>query len=295
MSLSVKPLHPLFVGEVTGLDLRRPAGPDLVAEVNAAIDRHAVLVFRDQFIGDDELLSFSSLLGPLETTAKSTLAMNHRIKDPRLADVSNVDENEQLLSANDRRRMYNLGNQLWHTDASFRAVPAKFSLLHARSIPPVGGETEFADMRAAYDALDDAMKAKLEGLVAEHSIWHSRARLGFTDFSDAERAGLPPVPQLVVRTHPGSGRKTLYLAAHAAHILGWPEAEGRALIDELIDFATQPRFVYSHSWRDGDLVMWDNRCTMHRGRPWDDASYRRDLRRTTVRDIASTLDQAKAA
>ena len=296
MSLSVKQLHPLYVGEVTGVDLRRPADAALVADVNAAIDRYGVLVFRDQkALVDEELIAFSALLGPLEVTAKSALAGKKRIADARLGDVSNVDENDRLLALDDRRRMYNLGNQLWHTDASFRAVPAKFSLLHARTIPPSGGETEFADMRAAYDALDPARQAKLEGLVAEHSIWHSRARLGFTDFSDAERAGLPPVPQLVVRRHPGSGRKTLYLAAHADHIVGWPHAEGRALIDELMDFATQPRFVYSHSWRDGDMVMWDNRCTMHRGRPWDEANHRRDLRRTTVRDVASTLDQARAA
>ena len=268
MPLSVTRLHPFFVGEVTGADLRQPASSALAAEVNAAIDEYAVLVFRDQKIDDDALLTFSAELGPLEKTAKSSLALKQRISDPRLADVSNVDENDQLLGADDRRRMYNLGNQLWHTDASFRAVPAKFSLLHARSIPPSGGETEFADLRAAYDALDPAMQAKLDGLVAEHSIWHSRARIGFTDFSDTERAGLPPVPQLVVRTHPGSGRKTLYLAAHADNIIGWPHAEGRALIDELMDFATQPRLVYSHEWRDGDLVMWDNRCTMHRGRPW---------------------------
>ena len=295
MSISVRQLHPLFVGEVTGLDLRRPADPALVAEVEAAIDRYGVLVFPGQFIDDAQLLAFSEHLGPLEATAKASLDMKQRISDPRLADISNVDENEKLFALNDRRRMYNLGNQLWHTDASFRRVPAKFSLLHARVLPPSGGETEFADLRAAYDALAPAMQAKIEGLVAEHSIWHSRARLGFTDFSDAERAALPPVPQMLVRRHPGSGRKTLYLASHAAHIVGWPESEGRALIDELIAFATQRQFVYTHSWRLGDLVMWDNRCTMHRGLPWDEANHRRDLRRTTVRDVASTLDQANAA
>ena len=295
MSIAVKQLHPVFVGEVTGLDLRRPADPALLAEVEAAIDRYGVLVFPGQFIDDDQLLAFSQHLGPLETTAKSSLDMKHRLGDPRLADISNVDENDRLFALNDRRRMYNLGNQLWHTDASFRRVPAKFSLLHARVLPPTGGETEFADLRAAYDALDPAMQAKIEGLVAEHSIWHSRARLGFTDFSEEERAKLPPVPQMLVRRHPGSGRKTLYLASHAAHIVGWPEAEGRPLIDELIGFATQPRFVYTHTWRLGDLVMWDNRCTMHRGLPWDEANHRRDLRRTTIRDVASTLDQANAA
>jgi alpha-ketoglutarate-dependent 2,4-dichlorophenoxyacetate dioxygenase len=188
--------------------------------------------------------------------------------------------------------MMQLANQLWHTDSSFKPVPGKVSFLSAHELPPSGGETEFADLRAAYDALDAATKAQVEGLVAEHSIFHSRSLIGYTDFTDEERAALPPVPQTLVRIHPGSQRKTLYLASHASHIIGWPVEQGRALLGDLIEFATQPRFVYRHHWQPNDLMVWDNRCTLHRGRPYDDAGHRRDMRRTTVEDMAATLEQA---
>jgi alpha-ketoglutarate-dependent 2,4-dichlorophenoxyacetate dioxygenase len=184
-----------------------------------------------------------------------------------------------------------LANELWHTDSSFKRVPGKFSLLSAREVPPAGGETEFADLRAAYDALDETTKQIVEDLVAEHSIFHSRSRVGYTDFTDEERAALPPVPQTVVRILPGSRRKTLYLASHASHIVGWPVEQGRRFLNDLIEFATQPRFVYRHRWNAGDLLIWDNRCTLHRARPYDDVNLRRDMRRVTVEDSAPTLEQ----
>ena len=190
--------------------------------------------------------------------------------------------------------MMMLANQLWHTDSSFKPVPGKVSLLSAREVPPSGGETEFADLRAAYDALDEGTKKQIDDLIAEHSIFRSRGLIGYTDFSDEERAALPPVPQTLVRIHPGSRRKTLYLAAHASHVIGWPIEQGRTLLAELITFATQPRFVHQHQWRAGDLVVWDNRCTLHRARPYDDAHHRRDMRRTTVEDSGPTLEQSRS-
>jgi len=296
MSIRVQPLHPVFVGRVEGIDLREPVDPATFEEVQTAIDRHAVLVFPDQKIDDLQQIAFSGLFGPLEGAAKAILKGGRpRLERSEIADVSNLDEHNGILEENDRRRLYSLGNRLWHTDASFRRVPARYSLLSARVIPPEGGETEFADLRAAYDALPDAMKTRIEGLVAEHSIWHSRGLAAPLEIDEEERAALPPVPQVVVRTHPGSKRRTLYLAAHAFRIRGVSDADGKALLDELTEFATQPRFVYTHRWTAGDLVMWDNRCTMHRGRPYDDARYRRDMHRTTVRDSASTLDQVDAA
>jgi alpha-ketoglutarate-dependent 2,4-dichlorophenoxyacetate dioxygenase len=296
MSIHVEPLHPLFVAKVTGVDLRRPVDDADFDAIQAASDRYAVLVFPGQAIDDDQQIDFSARFGPLEGAAKRLLTDSKaRGLRHEIADVSNLDENDGILSANDRRRLYSLGNQLWHTDASFRRVPARYSLLSARTIPPEGGETEFADLRAAYDALPEAKKARLDGLVAEHSIWHSRGLVATFEADEAERAALPPVPQMVVRLHPGSKRRTLYLAAHAFRIRGMSDDAGKVLLDELTAHATQPRFVYAHRWTVGDLVMWDNRCTMHRGRPYDDARYRRDMHRTTVRDVASTLDQATAA
>jgi len=213
---------------------------------------------------------------------------------PDIADISNLDAEGRVLARDDRRNLFNLGNQLWHTDSSFKRIPAKCSLLSARELPssgPVGGgETEFADLRAAWDALPEARKRELDGLVVEHSIFRSRSQIGFADFNDEIFKQLPPVPQALVRHHPASGRTSLYLASHASHVIGWPVERGRALLKELIAFATQPQFVYQHRWTVGDLVIWDNRCTMHRGRPYDDTQ-RRVLHRTTVSDRANTLEQ----
>ena len=207
------------------------------------------------------------------------------------ADVSNLDLDNEVWGENSRQRIFQLGNRLWHTDSSFRRLPARASLLYARSIPPIGGHTEFADERAAYDALPENMKRRLHGLVAEHSIFNSRARLGFTEFSDEERQGMPPVPQALVRTIPESGRKSLYLASHAGRVFGMPEPDGRALIDELIAHATQRQFVYTHRWRVHDLVIWDDRCTMHRGSEFDDLRWKRDMQRATVSDVANSCEQ----
>ncbi|MBA3727446.1 MAG: TauD/TfdA family dioxygenase [Armatimonadetes bacterium] len=294
--MAILVMHPdqEFVGEVRGVDLRNPLEKDNFSKIHEALDRCAVLVFRDQNLTDEQQIAFSQHFGPLETSI-GTIRKDRKLRLPSaaLADISNLDENNNLRSTSDRWRMMMLANQLWHTDSSFKRVPGKISFLSAHEVPPSGGETEFADLRAAYDSLEQVTKEQIEDLVAEHSIFFSRSLVGYTDFSDEERAALPPVPQTIVRTHPGSGRRTLYLASHASHIIGWPKPQGRALLDELMTFATQPRFVYQHRWRAGDLVVWDNRCTLHRGRPYDDANLRRDMRRTTVEDSAPTLAHSR--
>jgi alpha-ketoglutarate-dependent 2,4-dichlorophenoxyacetate dioxygenase len=213
------------------------------------------------------------------------------LKHAELADISNLDAHNQLRSRDDHRRLDALGNRLWHSDASFRAVPGALSMLFARVVPPIGGETEFADLRAAHDALTPDLQANVANLMTEHSIFHSRGQLGFTDYTDAERAALPSVSHPLVRIHPGSGRKTLYMGAHASHIIGWPMPEGRLLLRDLMEHATQREFVYRHAWRVGDLVIWDNRCTLHRGRPYDDARHPRDLRRVTTKDFSAAAAQ----
>jgi alpha-ketoglutarate-dependent 2,4-dichlorophenoxyacetate dioxygenase len=293
MDLRIRQLHPMFVGEATGVDLSTQLPESTVSEITAAIDRYAVLIFPNQRLDDESQLEFARRFGPIEPP--QAYSGPRRLKHAEFADVSNLDADNRPRPPGDRRRMNALGNRLWHTDASFRRVPGALSMLYAHKIPapsPKGdGETEFADMRAAYNALPAAMKDMVEPLVAEHSIFHSRALIGFTGFTDEERAAMPPVPQRLVRRHPGSGRKTLYLASHASHIVGWPVPDGMLLIRELIEHATTPEFVYRHRWRVGDLVIWDNRCTMHRGRKFDETQPR-DLRRITTQDTASTLDQA---
>ncbi|MBI3516090.1 MAG: TauD/TfdA family dioxygenase, partial [Proteobacteria bacterium] len=253
------------------------------------------LVFPGQRITDAQQLAFSERFGPLESSIRRLRQNKERAErlDIRVSDISNIDDDNKIVANDDRRRMGQLANQLWHTDSSFKAVPARYSLLSARIVPAEGGETEFADLRAAYDALPDKTKAEIDDLVAEHWYLHSRAQIGFGDFDANERAGLEPVPQVVVRVHPGSARKTLYLASHAEHIIGMPVPEGRLLLRDLMEHATQPQFVYRHHWKVGDLVMWDDRCTMHRGRPWDPSQVR-DMHRTTVSDEVSTLAQRQA-
>ena len=291
MSLEKKQLHPLFVAEVSGVDLSRPLPAEAVAEIQKAIDRHAVLVFHDQHLDDDTQLAFARHFGPIEPP--QAYSGPRRLR-PEFADVSNLDPDNKPRAPGDRRRMNSLGNMLWHTDASFRPVPGALSMLYAHAVPTPGpkgdGATEFADLCAAWDALSPAMQELVEPLVAEHSIFHSRAQIGFTDFTAEERAAMPPAQHNLVRVHPGSGRKTLYLASHASHIIGWPVPDGMLLLRELIEHATQPEFVYRHQWRVGDLVIWDNRCTLHRGRRYDETQ-RRDLRRITTQDAAASLDQ----
>jgi len=293
MGIRVTPLHPHLGAEVTGIDLARPLAPDDFAEIERAFHRHAVLVFSGQPLTDDQQIAFSRRFGPLETSPEYAGSKKSRLGRPEVADISNLDPEGRVMTAADQRLLFNRGNQLWHTDSSFKHVPARCSLLSAREIPPAGGETEFADMRAAYDALPEEKKRALDGLVVEHSIFRSRSLIGFTEFNEEIQRELPPVRQLLVRRHPGSGRKTLYLASHASHIIGSPVEEGRKLIEELIAFATEPRFVYQHRWSVGDLVMWDDRCTMHRGRPYDDTRYRRDMHRTTVSDELNSVERER--
>jgi alpha-ketoglutarate-dependent 2,4-dichlorophenoxyacetate dioxygenase len=294
MAIEVTPLHPTLGARISGVDLTRPVMPAAFAEIEAAFSRHGILVFPGQPVSDEQQLAFSRLFGPLEVNPNYAGA-KMRLR-PDVADISNLDAEGRVLARKDRRNLFNLGNQLWHTDSSFKHVPAKCSLLSARELPargPIGdGETEFADLRAAWDALPEARRRELDGLVVEHSIFRSRSQIGFADFNDKIFKQLPPVQQALVRHHRYSGRTSLYLASHASHVVGWPIEEGRALIEELIAFATRPQFVYRHRWTVGDLVMWDNRCTMHRGRPYDDTQ-RRVLHRTTVSDVANTLEQEK--
>ena len=293
MSITVQPVTPDFVAEISGLDLAQPLRPDDRDAIEAAINRYAVVVFHGQKLTDDRQIDFARQFGPLASPAQKArhTGVKHRIASNDIADISNLDGDGNVLATNSKRRLDWLANRLWHTDASFRAVPGALSMLYAHVVPDEGGETEFADLRAAYDALPQKTRERIEPLIAEHSIWHSRGQLAVTMYTQEEVASLPPVPQRVVRRHAGSGRKTLYLAAHASHIVGMPIADGRLLLMDLIEHATQRPFVHSHGWKQGDLVIWDNRCTMHRARPFDTTKVR-DLRRVTTRDVASTLEQA---
>jgi alpha-ketoglutarate-dependent 2,4-dichlorophenoxyacetate dioxygenase len=290
MGATIWPVTEHFVAEVGDIDLSRPLSDSDFRVVENAFERYAVLVFPDQTLSQEQHVAFARRFGPID---RSMIVQMDGVT-PRvpveIADVSNLDSRGEILALEDRLRIFQLGNQLWHTDSAFKHVPAKASLLYQRSIAQTGGQTEFADLRAAWDALPEAMKGKVEGLVAEHAIAYSRAKLGFA-MSESEQRALPPVQQVLVRTHPASGRKSLYLAAHAGRILGMTNQAGTALLEELTAFATQRQFVYSHRWRVNDLVMWDNRCTMHRGRPFDDQRWKRDAQRATVEDVANTLDQ----
>ena len=269
----------------------RQVGPCLAAEVSG-MDRYAVLVFHDQRIDDEQQLAFTRSLGEIEHAIGTSLRAPDEYRLPTtFADVSNLDKNNRPYARDDRRRLFAIGNRLWHSDSSFKVVPAKYSLLHARSIPSKGGNTEFAYMPAAYDALDAETKAEVEGLVCEHSQIFSRQQLGFFDLSDEERERFKPVRQCLVRTHPVTKRKSLYLSSHAGSILGWPVPEARFFMRDLVEHATQRQFVYAHRWRVGDLVMWDNRQTMHRARPFP-AHEPRDMRRTTLVGDGPTAAQA---
>jgi alpha-ketoglutarate-dependent 2,4-dichlorophenoxyacetate dioxygenase len=283
--------RPFFAGEVSGVDITQPLSPVDAAAISAGMDRYGVLVFHDQRVTDETQLAFSRNFGALEQATGDIAQGHERRLSMDVNDISNLDRNNELLARDDRRRLFGLGNRLWHSDSSFKAVPAKYSLLSARRIPSGGGNTEFADMRAAYDALDEETKAECENLICEHSQLFSRSILGFADFTDEERRKFAPVKQRLVRRHPVTGRRSLFLASHAGAILGWPVPEARAFLRDLTEHATQRRFVYAHVWRQWDLVMWDNRVTMHRARPFDNAEVR-DMHRTTVACELSTMDQA---
>lgn len=291
MTVNIRQIHDLFVGEVSGVDLTKPLTPEEAAAIEAGMDKYAVLVFHDQPVTDEQQIAFSQNFGEIENKRGGNIRTENRVT-AQINDVSNLDNSNKPFERTDRRRYFNLGNHLWHSDSSFRAIPAKYSLLSARTIPSAGGNTEFADMRAAYDALDDETKAKCEGLIVEHSQIYSRGKLGFT-FNDEELELMKPVRQVLVRDHPNSGRKSLYLSAHAGTIIDWPVPEARLFLLNLTEFATDRRFVYSHKWRVNDLVMWDNRATMHRARGYDETQPR-DMRRTTVAGDTYTTQQVAA-
>jgi alpha-ketoglutarate-dependent 2,4-dichlorophenoxyacetate dioxygenase len=288
MKAVVTPLHPLFVAKVTEIDLGKPINEDIKRAIERAMDEYAVCVLPDQILEDDQQIAFSRLYGPLASPS-IRIARSTRIRHREIFDISNLDENRGILNGKDARSSFRLVTQLWHTDLSFREAAATWSMLHARVIPPTGGDTEFADTRAAYDALPDAMKRKLESLVAEHSLWHSSAKRGGYMPTEDERRSYPPTRRKLVQGHPGSGRNALYIGSHASHVIGMSVEEGEALLEELIEFATQPQFVYRHEWHVGDLVIWDNRCTMHRATPFDATDHVRDMRRTTIINAAPEM------
>jgi alpha-ketoglutarate-dependent 2,4-dichlorophenoxyacetate dioxygenase len=295
MAIEVRPIGHDFAAEIGGLDAARPLDEGTLAAIWRAIDRHAVLVLRDQQIDDEELRAFAARFGPLEIGRIAARGGRRRLALPEIGDISNLDEDSSIRAPEDRRRLDGLGNRLWHTDASYMPVPVVLGMLYAVAVPPPSpfgaGETEFADMRAAYAALPGQTQAAIEPLIVEHDIFWSRGLIGVTQFPPGEREQYPPSRQRLVRRHQGSGKKTLYLSAHASHVVGWPVAEGRILLYDLTLFATRPEFVYSHKWQKGDLVIWDNRVTMHRGRAHDER-FPRDLRRATTLDWHSTLDEA---
>ena len=294
MTIEVTPLTAHIGGRMTGIDARRPLTPAEVDAVNAGMDRHAVLVLPGQDITDEQQVEFTRNFGPLQNGANATQRRPELRLDPAFADVSNIDKSGAVLARDDRRRMASLGNRLWHSDASFRVIPARYSLLSGRIVVTDGGNTEFADMRAAYDALDDKTKAEIEDLICEHSQIFSRNQLGFTEYTPEERAMMKPVRHRLVRTHPTSGRKSIFLSAHIGGILGWPRPEAMAFIRDLMEHATQSQFVYAHRWTQHDLVIWDNRATMHRVRRYDDLNTVRDLRRTTTKSDGPTAAQEAA-
>jgi len=295
MSIQFHTLGTCIGAEVDGIDLREPLSSAQAEEIHAAMDRYAVLVFHNQPLTNEQHVGFTRALGPLENTMGNTLraAADHRLP-PTFADVSNLDGNDKPFGQDDRRRLFAIGNRLWHSDSSFKAVPAKYSLLRALRIPSKGGNTEFAHMGAAYEALDDETKDVIEDLVCEHSQLFSREAIGFTEFTPEERERFRPVRQRLVRTLPRTGRKSIYLSSHIGTIVGWALPEARLLLRDLTEHATQREFVYSHKWQVDDLVMWDNRQTMHRGRAYP-ASEARDVRRTTLKGDAPTVEQAVAA
>ena len=294
MALSFRPLHPAIAGEVAGVDISKPLKPEESAAIEAGMDKYAVLVFPGQQLTDEQQMAFTVNFGAIEDARGGNVT---KPQDKRLVtgmnDVSNLGKDGKPLARDSRQRLFNIGNMLWHSDSSFRPIPAKYSLLSARVVNKKGGNTEFAHMGAAYEALDDDTKREIEDLVCEHSLMYSRGSLGFLDYTDEEKQMFKPVRQRLVRTHPVTGRKSLYLSSHAGAILGMPMPEARMLLNDLKEHATQPQFVYVHKWKLYDLVMWDNRQTMHRVRRYDDTQPR-DMRRTTVAGSAPTVAQEAA-
>jgi len=292
--LTVTPLKPEFGARIEGADLRRPLSAEEFTVMDATINRYGFIVIPGQDIDDDQQMEFAARFGPVDQTRATVDVQKQRLKYSAMNDISNLDEKGEILAADDRRRFFSLGNRLWHSDSSFKATPAKYSLLHARSIPPSGGETEFADTRGAWEALSAEMQAQLRDLVCDHSLIYSRAQLGFSEWTEAERRQFEPVPQRLVRRHAESGRIALFLSSHIGRIHGMPTPEAMMLIRDLLEHSTQPCFVHAHRWAVGDVVMWDNRTSLHRGRAYDDRRYKRDMRRVTLLDVAPTLEQQAA-
>jgi alpha-ketoglutarate-dependent 2,4-dichlorophenoxyacetate dioxygenase len=281
-----------FVGEASGIDITRPLSPAEAAAIEAGMDRFAVLVFHDQPFTDEQQIAYSVNFGRLEASLANVTKPQDRRLRLNIADISNLDRDNAILARDDKRRMFNLGNMLWHSDSSFKAVPAKYSLLSGRAVPQAGGNTEFADMRAAWQSFPDDIKALIEPMITEHSLIYSRGLLGFTGFDEEELRDFAPVLQRLVRTHPVTGRKSVFLSSHIGVIRGMPIPEARMLIRDLTEMATGPQFTYSHRWRAGDLVMWDNRTTMHRARRFNDTGEVRDMRRTTIEGERTVSAQA---
>lgn len=295
MAINLFPVTPGFAAEVGDVDLAKPLSAEDEAAIMAAFLTYSVLVFPAQRLNSDQHVAFAERFGPIEVninTYQDEVKMD-RI-DSRISDVSNLDHENTLLPAESRKRTSGLANRLWHTDSIFRHVPARVSLLYARIVAPIGGLTEFTDMRAAWEALPETTQRQIDGHIVEHSIFHSRAKVGATVFSERERASLPPARQVLVRTIPETGRRALYLASHAVRIIDLPESESSRLIEDLMAHATQRQFVYSHRWRVDDLVIWDNRCTMHRGTRYEEHRWKRDMHRATVSDVGNTIEKSVA-
>ena len=295
MTLSIRPIDPVsrpfFGGVASGIDITEPLTQEQAAEIERGMDQFGVMVFHDQRFTDETQIAFSRNFGELELATNNLRNEKEQRLGAHIADISNLDAQNNVLARDDRRRLFGLGNQLWHSDSSFKPIPAKYSMLSARTIPDADGNTEFADMRAAYDTLDDKTKREVQNLICSHSQIFSRGILGFTDFTDEERVKWAPVRQRLVRKHPRTGRLSLYLSSHAGAIEGWPVPEARAFLRDLAEHATQRKFVYAHQWKVGDLVIWDNRVTMHRARRYDHTQVR-DMRRTTLTNEVSSLEQA---
>jgi alpha-ketoglutarate-dependent 2,4-dichlorophenoxyacetate dioxygenase len=290
--MDLKPLHPLFAAEATGIDLAQPLAAAERERIVAAMDRYAVLVFRGQSLDEDRQIAFARAFGPLDLGLKKLRkGAPERFRHPELIDLSNTQADGTLVARDSGKLFSNIANQFWHSDSSFQKPPARYSMLHAFVVPSKGGETEYADLRAAYDALPEDQRREIAGLEAEHYALHSRMMLGDPSYSEEQKKLLPPVTWPLVRTHPGSGRKLLWVGIHATHILGMTVPEGRMLLADLLEHATQREFVYRHQWRVGDLVMWDNRAVLHRGRRWDLAE-RREMRRATTEDVETPLRSA---
>ncbi|MGA0570957.1 TauD/TfdA dioxygenase family protein [Variovorax sp. VNK109] len=288
MTLQLKPLHSQFAAEASGIDITQPLARKDIHAINAAMNQYAVLVWRNTPLSQQQQLAFAESFGPLDIGLKRIFKRAERMDDERLIDISNLNADGKVADRGTMKALSGFANQLWHSDSSFQDPRAAYSMLHAVAIPDWGGNTEFADLRAAYDALSQRTRDEIQGLSAEHYALHTRLLLGDEAYTEEQKRKMPPVTWPLVETHPGSGRKVLFVGVHATHIIGWPVAEGRMYLADLLEHATQREFVYAHQWQVGDLVMWDNRCTLHRGRRYD-LSQRRDMRRATVMDVPEAM------